>query len=269
LENVSRTADREIRSEDNRANGALIINADDWGLDRETTDRIWDCVARKTVSSTSAMVFMEDSARAAAIARERAVPTGIHLNFTEPFTGSNLPSKVVDNHQRVAAYLRRRRINQAVFHPGLRQAFEYITKAQLEEYGRLYGELPQRIDGHHHMHLAANVVFDSLLPAETFVRRNFSFESGEKGFINRVYRRFVDRKIARRHAVSDYFFGLIPLKPAERLSRIFSLARNFVVEVETHPIRQEEFNFLNEGELLRWAGDYPKPGHAPRRARGD
>ena len=40
--------------------GLLILNADDWGRDRLTTDRILDCCLLEAVSSVSAMVFMED-----------------------------------------------------------------------------------------------------------------------------------------------------------------------------------------------------------------
>src|SRR5580704_8891452 len=64
--------------------GLLILNADDWGRDRETTERIFDCVRRGTVSSVSAMVFMQDSERAAGIAREANVDAGLHMNFTTP-----------------------------------------------------------------------------------------------------------------------------------------------------------------------------------------
>ena len=52
-----------------RCQSGLIINADDWGRDNETTDRSLDCVLRGSVSSVSAMMFMEDSERAAGIAR--------------------------------------------------------------------------------------------------------------------------------------------------------------------------------------------------------
>ncbi len=44
--------------------GVLIVNADDWGRDRETTDHTLECVVGGAVSSVSAMVFMEDSTRA-------------------------------------------------------------------------------------------------------------------------------------------------------------------------------------------------------------
>ena len=53
--------------------GRLIVNADDWGRDPRTTGRILDCALRGAVSSVSAMVFMEDSERAATLARERGI----------------------------------------------------------------------------------------------------------------------------------------------------------------------------------------------------
>src|SRR5271167_1397805 len=60
--------------------GLLIINADDWGRDHETTERTLRCILRGAVSSVSAMVFMGDSERAAAIAKENAIHAGLHLN---------------------------------------------------------------------------------------------------------------------------------------------------------------------------------------------
>src|SRR5690349_18198129 len=110
--------------------GLLIINADDWGRDQETTDRTLDCLVRQTVSSVSAMVFMKDSARAASIARERKIDAGLHLNFTTEFSEANVPRRLLENQQRIAAYLLRRRWNQIVFHPGLRRSFEYVVARQ-------------------------------------------------------------------------------------------------------------------------------------------
>jgi hypothetical protein len=57
--------------------GALIVNADDWGRTfRTPANTRMRCSG--TVSSVSAMVFMEDSERAATIARD-AIDTGLHL----------------------------------------------------------------------------------------------------------------------------------------------------------------------------------------------
>src|SRR5580658_11155166 len=52
---------------------AVIINADDWGRDKDVTDRSLECVSQGVLSSVSAMVFMEDSERAAALAQQHSV----------------------------------------------------------------------------------------------------------------------------------------------------------------------------------------------------
>lgn len=235
--------------------GLLIINADDWGRDADTTDRMYECLVHKTVSSVSAMVFMEDSERAAAIAHERKIDAGLHLNFTTQFSGGSCPKGLAEHQQKIAGYLLRRRFNSAVFHPGLARSFEYAVKAQLDEFFRLYGAPPDRIDGHHHMHLCSNVLLGGLLPVGTLVRRNFSFQSGEKSLVNRLYRKAIDSRLARRHRMVDFLFSLPPFEPQERLKRICSFARQFIVEVETHPINAEEYRFLKGDEVVRWRED--------------
>ncbi len=235
--------------------GVLIINADDWGRDAQTTDRILECVLRGAVSSASAMVLMEDSERAAAVAREQGVDVGLHLNFTTPFSAPAAPGRLAKHHERVAHFLLRNRLSQVVYHPGLASSFEYVVAAQLEEFRRIYGAEPRRVDGHHHMHLCANVLFAGLLPAGTIARRNFSFQPGEKSGVNRFYRGVIDRILARRHRLTDFFFSLPPLEPAERLDRIFAVASRSVVEVESHPINRDEYRFLTEGSIQRCAGE--------------
>lgn len=236
--------------------GVLIINADDWGRTREITDRIAECVALGTVSSVSAMVFMEDTERAAEMARQRRVDAGVHLNFTTPFSSANCPARLVEHQRKLTAYLRRNRFAQTVFHPGLASSFEYVVSAQIDEFRRLYGK-PTRFDGHHHMHLCANVLWGNLLPAGTIARRNFSFQPGEKGIVNRFYRKMLDRKLARRHRTTDYLYNLAPLEPSTRLQRIFSLARQAAVELETHPVNPAEYQYLTQGEISRQSGNCP------------
>jgi chitin disaccharide deacetylase len=245
--------------------GSLIVNADDWGCDRATTDRILDCIRQRKVSSASGMVFMEDSERAATLAGEHNVDVGIHLNFTTPYTAQGVDGKLLEHQKSVAAYLKRRRLNQAIYHPGLSRSFEYVVKAQLEEYRRLYGAPPTRIDGHHHMHLCANVLVGKLMPAGTTVRRNFSFGAGEKGFVNRWYRKLVDNSLARRHRIADYFFALTPMSPLDNLLKRLELSQHFIIEVETHPVAEDEYAFLVGSEFgrlaesLPWANRYSLP----------
>jgi predicted glycoside hydrolase/deacetylase ChbG (UPF0249 family) len=201
------------------------------------------------------MVFMEDSDRAAALALEHGVDAGLHLNFTSPFTASACPAAVAERQAGIARYLTRHRLAQLVFNPALVKSFDYVVATQVDEFRRLYGADPVRFDGHHHMHLCANVLLQRLMPPGTIARRNFSFQSGEKGIVNRTYRACVDRILRRRHRLVDFMFNLAPLEPSSRLQRIFSLARQNVIEVETHPAQPDEYRFLAGGGILHWAGD--------------
>jgi chitin disaccharide deacetylase len=250
-------ADRTDRMERPDGGGRLIINADDWGRDRETTDRIAECVNLGTVSSASGMVLMEDSERAAELALESNIDVGLHLNFTTPFSSQACPAWLVERQYELSEYLRRHPFRRVFYHPRLARAFEDLVAAQLDEFRRLYHRAPDRLDGHHHMHLCANVLFGGLLPNGTMVRRNFSFLPGEKSLMNRLYRKSMDRVLARKHRVVDLFFSLPPLQPASRLQRIFSLASHFVIEIETHPINPEEYRYLTQGEILSQTRDVP------------
>lgn len=237
--------------------GLLIVNADDWGRDRETTDRTLECIVRGSISSVSAMVFMSDSARAAAIAKERRIDAGLHLNLTTPFSAPECPAQLLECQRELAKHLLRHRLSQVLFYPALTQSFKYVVSAQIDEFRNLYGAPPGRIDGHHHMHLCANVLLGRLLPCGTIVRRNFSFQPGEKSFGNRFYRKVVDRILARRHRLTDFFFALPGPDGRSHMQRIFSLARERTVEVAAHPIDPQEFRFLAGGEIFHLAGDVP------------
>lgn len=256
-----------------RSCSSLIINADDWGRDMETTDHILTCVLAGTVSSASAMVFMADSERGADLARQRNVDCGLHLNFTTPFCAPNCPSRLREHQIRVRHYLRSNRLAQTVYHPGLASSFKYVAESQIEEFERVFGGAPRRVDGHHHMHLCANVLFGRLLPAGTIARRNFSFRGSEKGRINRLYRTAIDCLLASRHELTDYFFSLPPLEPIARVDEIFSMARTSIVEVETHPVNPEEYRFLTGGHIverireLQIARGFPNPDQVRRAMR--
>src|SRR5213076_504903 len=112
--------------------GLLIVNADDWGRDRETTERTQECLNRGVVSSVSAMVFMADSERAAAIARERGIDAGLHLNLTTSFSSRDISENLVRHHERVSRYLRSHRLARILYHPGLAASFDYLVRAQLD-----------------------------------------------------------------------------------------------------------------------------------------
>jgi|SRR5690348_4876986 len=233
----------------------LIINADDWGRDRITTDRTLECVQAGRVTSVSAMVFMEDSERAAALAREHDVDAGLHLNLTTAFTGAGADASLAKDLKRVSSFLRASSLARLLFHPALTTAFRRLAEAQVAEFRRLYGRAPARIDGHHHAHLCTNVLVQGLLGDTAIVRRNFTFERGEKSWFNRAYRGWVDRRLARRHRVTDYLFSILPLEDTARLERIIQLARTANVELETHPVEDAERTLLLSDAFRARLGD--------------
>ena len=229
---------------------ALVVNADDWGRDAHTTRMIHDCIQRGTVSSVSAMVFMEDSVRAAEVARQWDIDAGLHLNFTTAFSSNQCSPTLLDHQRKLSRFLQIHPFACAVYHPWLARSFEYVLKSQLDEFRRTYAKDPVRIDGHHHMHLCANVLLGSLLPSGNLVRRYFSIERGQRARI-RAYRWWTDAIITRRFRHTDYFFSLMPIEPFDRLQQICSLASRFVVEVETHPVNTDEYDFLMGDQLFR------------------
>jgi predicted glycoside hydrolase/deacetylase ChbG (UPF0249 family) len=119
-----------------------------------------------------------------------------------------------------------------------------VFDAQVAEFERLYGTSPLRLDGHQHMHLCSNVVVDKLIPSGTRVRRNFSFDAGEKNFVNRTYRRIVDSRLRQRHRLTDSFFALSQHLQTLRLARVIAAAKRGTAELMCHPEVDNEFNFL-------------------------
>ncbi len=228
----------------------LIINADDWGRSAAETDAALDCFLDGRITSVTAMMFMEDSERAADLAKEYGIEAGLHLNLNQPFTGT-APSGAMTSHQRIAKFLNRSKYTILVYHPLLRGQFQEVFEAQLEEFVRLYGRPPTHVDGHQHKHLCWNVLLDEIIPRGNKVRRNFSFWPGEKSYVNRAYRALVDGRLSRKYRVTDFFFSLSTCLGRNNLDRVSELARAASVELMTHPVDLRENAYLKSAECLR------------------
>jgi hypothetical protein len=76
------------------------------------------------------------------------------------------------------------------------------------------------------------------------MRRNHSFGPADKSWLNRLYRRSVDRWLSRRYLLPDYLFDLCQSLQSQRLDRALALARTRTVEIMTHPIASAESEFL-------------------------
>lgn len=228
----------------------LQVNADDLGWSAEGTDKIISCYKKGRIHSCSAMTLMQDSQRAAALALEDGLPTGLHLNLTDHLTGEGLGSTLMRHHRAVADYLGSWKYSQVIMNPFLTRSFDYVFKAQWDEYCRLFGREPERLDGHHHMHLCMNMLASGLLKCGLRIRRNFTFRQGEKGVVNRTYRTLVDRWLRARYACADMFFSIAPIESAN-IQRILTLSGTAAVELMVHPGVESEYRFLMSDGWLR------------------
>jgi len=221
----------------------LYVNADDLGWTNEITDRILTCYCQRRIHSASALTFMKDSERASDLAQQSGLPVGLHLNFTQDFTGQIVTSNLRDHHRSVAAYLNARKANQILYNPFIHRDFDYVFQAQWDEFCRLYGKEPARVDGHHHMHLCINMLACRKLPQGLKVRRNFTFAPGEKGPLNRLYRHLMDLWLTSRFQCTNFFFSLIPIDQ-RRHQRFVLLSRSSEVEIMVHPGVIKEYLYL-------------------------
>jgi chitin disaccharide deacetylase len=216
----------------------LIINADDWGLDRHTTDAIHECFLARAVTSVTAMVYMSDSARAAELAASSGEPVGLHVNLADAFTDPACPENVRTRQERIVNYFAGPRWRRWVFSPTLFTEIECCIADQLEAFSSLYGHGPTHIDGHEHLHQSLSVMLARSIPTGTKMRPSFTFMPGEKSLPNRLARRLVNRLMRTRFRSPRYFFSIRDIHPllgGAGLEHKLDLANYHTVEVMTHP----------------------------------
>jgi predicted glycoside hydrolase/deacetylase ChbG (UPF0249 family) len=238
--------------------GLLIVNADDWGMDAPTTDAIHRCFDAGGVTSTSGMVFMVDSERAAAVATAHGLPVGLHINLTEPFTASVVEDAVRRRQQRLVDYFagpsyRRWGVNAALF-----TEMERSIADQLREFRRIYAGEPSHFDGHQHIHQAIGILMARTIPTGSKMRPSLTFAPGEKFWGNRMVRSLVNRVMRARFTSPRYFFcirDMHPLLGGRALGEKLALASGSAVEVMTHPSFEDERAILTDASWTALIGE--------------
>jgi len=216
----------------------LIVNADDLGASQSTTDVVVECFQAGVLTSASAMVWMPESERAAQLARDIALPVGLHLNLTLPFAGEDVP---------LEARQRQLELTRVFDHdswregpsasPGASQIAAAIAE-QLEEFRRQFGE-PTHLDGHHHIHVQRAVL--EQLPRSLPIRPPLT---------SQAKRSFAQRRLLRRFRGPDVCLPLGCVHPALGGLGLSELepARRATVEVMVHPALAPEHQALLSGE---------------------
>ena len=200
------------------------------------------------------MVFMGDSERAASLISGFDFEIGLHLNFTELFNVKNLCLDLQLHQKKIASYISRNNLTKILFNPLITDSFNKSFKAQQEEFVRLYGREPEFFNGHHHMHLCANVLVMGMIPKGARVRSTFTFNWCERNLFNILYRRMLESYVSRKFISTNSFFTAEPVHDLKRLRQIISLSDREVVEIEVHPEIIEEMNFLLSDQFEKLTG---------------
>jgi predicted glycoside hydrolase/deacetylase ChbG (UPF0249 family) len=230
--------------------GLLIVNADDWGHERSRTEAILEAFAAARVSSTTAMVYMEDSRRAAEIAKAKDLPVGLHLNLTEAFTDPTVPAPVRERQRELIRTFfglgrdghpgtsRRRRW---MYDPLIARQVGDALRDQVEHFEALYGRPPTHFDGHNYVDTSPNVFLSRALPRGAKMRNSLDCYPLAKGAmaiargLRQVVRtwRFTTTRCVLQIADLD-----LPDDPR------LALAVTSPVEVICHPHEPEEMDRL-------------------------
>jgi predicted glycoside hydrolase/deacetylase ChbG (UPF0249 family) len=234
--------------------GLLIVNADDWGGGEATTDAILETFRAGRVTSTSGMVYMADSDRAAAVAREARIPVGLHLNLTQPFSDPATPAKVLDRQRRLAGSLAGEggdrhpgtaKLRRWLYDPTLRAEVDRAIADQIERFEALYGRPPTHFDGHNYVDVCPNVFLSRAIPVASKMRNSlnrFPLERTPMGAA-RMLRQGLRSK---RFASTRYVLHITELRlpPEGPMDPRLELAKAVPIEVMGHPDDGTEHEIL-------------------------
>ena len=238
----------------------LIVNADDLGRTEHETDATLACWHARAISSATHMVWMDDSDRAAALAREAGLPTGLHLNLIQAYTGRDAGPEARERQRRLADHLGGRRpgTNQLLYEPRLRATVDGVIRDQLARFRESFGAEPTHVDSHHHAHLAPTVLLSRSLAAGTRVRRGLRFRPGERSALERALRESRHALMSRRFRCTDWFLDIRDMHPAlggAGLESKLAMAASGSVEVMVHPGVPTELELLLGEEWRRIAAE--------------
>ena len=130
----------------------LVINADDLGANAARTHGIFQAFEQGIVKSATLLCNSIHSQTAAKWAREKGLPTGLHLNLTEGFPIST-PEDVSTLLHGNGEFMNRDELKRAI-HENLVDPVhvEREIRTQMEWFYDHHGA-PTHVDGHHHVHI--------------------------------------------------------------------------------------------------------------------
>jgi predicted glycoside hydrolase/deacetylase ChbG (UPF0249 family) len=136
----------------------IIICADDYGISPAVSAAIRDLIARKRINATSAMVasphFNRTEAEALRGAAEKHAAIGLHVTLTAPFAPLSQTFEPLRHGTFLTLASTLRRTHLRALRPT--RLRDEIAR-QVEVFAAAFGQPPDFVDGHHHVHLFPQV----------------------------------------------------------------------------------------------------------------
>jgi len=224
----------------------LIVNADDWGLRPEVTDAILETWRAGAVTAASAMVHMEDSERAFALARQEGLPLGLHINLSTPFTADAVPAERRARQQRAVEYFAASPRRRYALDPTAWRLLDGCVADQLTAFAEAWGAPADHADGHQHLQTCPTVLSGRALGALRTLRRAHGFVPGQRSSPKRAYRGLVNEVVGLRFR-SVCFVSIRDVHPelgGVGLAGVVDRAGGRGVEVMVHPAWEDEREIL-------------------------
>ncbi|MCR5687524.1 MAG: ChbG/HpnK family deacetylase [Lachnospiraceae bacterium] len=234
---------------------ALIINADDFGLNENVNSAIAEAFAKGLIDRTTLMANMPSAASAMQLAASEGFSdkVGLHINLTSgrPLTEKIACDPVMCRGGEFTAEFARN-IKTRFFLPRRTcEAVEGELRAQLDAYRELGGTL-WHIDSHHHVHTDPSIwlILKKVLKdyPVTSVRLGRNMYRGGNPLMH-IYKSVLNRSIRRFCRTRPDLFGSASDHESYFAGR--DTARDYEIEVMVHPVYDGEKKLADDTASLR------------------
>ena len=212
----------------------LIINADDFGINAETTHAIMAAMDSGLCMDTTLLVNFENSEHAAklAISNNRKDHVGIHLNLTEgcPLTSRIQNERLFCDQDGIFHYKKQKRILKLSTAEKKAVCEEITSQIRL---CRSFGIPISHADSHNHIHEEPGLflLLIGILKKEKVPYLRLTNNLGRVSLINRVYRHSCNYILHTKKLSGTNYFG----STSDFRNSMTKFQPNAIVELMIHP----------------------------------
>ncbi len=236
-----------------------VINADDFGIDKERSDAIIKAFNQNLINRTTVMVNMDYSEEAYHDSVNAGISSfvGLHLNLTK---GAPLTERIkkinllCDEEGRFNGKQMQNSVYRLLPLLGeVRRAVYEEIDAQFRKYISFYGNRSNlHMDSHHHIHKSLGILPICLEMVKKYGFKSMRFAKTSGSFVNCCYNTLINKTILKTTGQTYYhLFDSVE----DYLIRGQSISSNDCFEVECHPV--EKGRVLYDGEEKMISLDCP------------